>query len=88
MQLSELSRATKENAIPEEIDAAVNDLFAYHPWTGKQVEQGCAVRNALGEAYKVILFNVPSCPNRTRALNMLTDARMLANTAITFNGQV
>lgn len=66
----------------------VAELFEFHPWTQGMVEEGREVRLALAEAYKRILLLVPACPSRTRALNCLTDAMMLANTAITFKGVV
>ncbi len=62
-------------------------LFDYHPWTEEQRLQGAPVREALKHAYMTIVRNVKSGPMRTRALNMITDCRMLANQAITFPEQ-
>lgn len=81
----DLNRATTTGSL--EVFGAIRDLFEYHPWGQSQVAQGEAVRNALASAYRTIIDNVPPCPTRTRAMNMLLDARMLANAAITFKGK-
>ena len=88
LTLDKLNRieTTEENSV--EVDREVENLFGYHPWTDEQKDAGKPVCEALAEAYKAILAHVPSSPTRTRALNAITDARMLANQAITFNGQV
>lgn len=70
------------------VESTVESLFAFQPWDDEQQEAGKYVREALADAYLAILTTVPPCPTRTRALNALTDARMLANQAITFKGQV
>ena len=62
-------------------------MMAYHPWSKEQVQQGAEVRDAIGEAIKQILLNVAPSPMRTRAINHLVDARMIANAAITFKGE-
>lgn len=67
----------------ENIEAAMN----YQPWDASQIAAGAAVREALTIAAKAILQNVPRSPMRTRALNHLVDARMVANGAITFRGR-
>lgn len=67
----------------QNVDAA----FQYQPWNEDQQKCGAEIREALVVAAKAILRNVPETPLRTRALNALIDARMLANAAITFNGQ-
>lgn len=90
MKIAELQRLPAP-VPPEQIleaAATVDDLFSYHSWNEQQQEQGRLVRNALADAYKSILGNVPPGPTRSRALNMLVDARMLANAAITFKGEV
>jgi len=65
----------------------VEDVFRYQPWNEDQQTRGKAVTEALIDAAKTILRNVPECPTRTRALNNLIDARMLANAAITHDGR-
>lgn len=61
----------------------VEDAFRYHPWDARQHDRGMQVRDALVNAAKVMLRVVPRGPARTRALEYLRDARMLANHAIT-----
>jgi hypothetical protein len=80
----DLTRAT---ALGPEVVKTVDDLFIYHPWAEEQIARGSAVRSALQDAYEMIIEVVPPCPTRTRALNCLTDARMLANAAITHKGK-
>lgn len=65
----------------------VERAFNYQAWNAEQMKAGTDIRASLVKAAKVILANVPESPLRTRALNALVDARMLANAAITFNGQ-
>lgn len=65
----------------------VEEAFNYQPWNDEQVKAGTAIRESLIVAAKMILEYVPETPLRTRALNALIDARMLANAAITFNGK-
>lgn len=62
----------------------IPDAFEYHAWDESQRERGEAVRHNLAAAAEVILANVPRSPLRTRALNAIFDARMLANAALTF----
>ena len=61
----------------------VRHAFTYHPWNADQQDRGKHVTAALIAAAEAILTAVPECPTRTRALNNLIDARMLANAAIT-----
>ena len=80
----DLNRALE---LTPETAAAIRDLFEYHAWDELQRQAGQGVRSALITAYEVIVATVPPCPTRTRALNMLVDARMLCNSAITFKGR-
>ena len=66
----------------------VEDLFSYHKWDADKEYAGEEVRETLTNAYVAILAHVPPSPSRTRALNAVLDARMLANQAITFEGKV
>jgi hypothetical protein len=88
MKLGELQRYVPEQDRDSEMYDAVRELFTYHAWTPEMITSGEIIRATLMEAYRAILRNAPSCPTRTRALNMLVDARMLANAAITFKGEV
>jgi len=65
----------------------VEHAFTYHAWNDDQKKRGAEVTGDLIEAAKSILRNVPECPMRTRALNNLIDARMIANAAITHDGR-
>lgn len=79
--------AAKESR-PERLTLAnVEAAFTYQPWNAEQVSAGDEVRSALMKAAQVILARVPESPLRTRALNNLIDARMIANAAITFAGR-
>lgn len=65
----------------------VEEAFSYKSWTPEQVAAGKEVTAALIQAAKKILLYIPESPLRTRALNMLFDARMVANAAITHEGR-
>jgi hypothetical protein len=82
--LTRLNPSGKENLA--DLDEAVKFLMDFHPWDEDKVEKAAPIRKAIGEAYKAIIINVKASPARTRALNALTDARMLAHTALTFDG--
>jgi hypothetical protein len=79
-----LNRATE---LTDEISLAVDDMFAYHPWEQQQTAAGHNVRIALANAVKVIVANVPPCPDRSTAIRKLREARMDANSAITHGGK-
>ena len=66
--------------------ANIEHAFTYQTWNEDQARQGREVTSALIAAAKAVLMNVPECPMRTRALNNLVDARMIANAAITHSG--
>lgn len=90
MKIAELQRvnAPMDGEQADEVLAAIDELFTFKPWDEKQIDDGKKVREALADAYSCIIARVPSGPTRSRALNMLTDCRMLANAAITFKGEV
>ena len=71
-------RITKEN---------VADVFACYVLSPGQVERMNQVRDALQKAAEVVLENCPETSVRTRALNAITDARMLANQSIALEHQ-
>jgi len=73
--------------VTPEVSATVDDMFEYHPWTEPQVAAGKAVREALRNAVKVIIDNVPPSPDRTVAIRKLRDARADCNSAITHGGK-
>ena len=63
------------------------EAFTYIPWTEGQVAAGKQVTEALIAAAETVLRVVPESPLRTRAINGLFDARMIANAAITHGGK-
>lgn len=65
----------------------IQDIFLYHPWDEAQKYAGERVRADLAFAFATVIDNVPPCLTRTRALNAIIDARMLANAAITHRGR-
>lgn len=65
----------------------VEHVFTFQPWNEDQLQRGKEVTAALIFAAKALLRAVPECPTRTRAINNLIDARMLANAAITHDGR-
>jgi hypothetical protein len=79
----DLNRADK---MSPEADAAIENLFTYHPWDAEQVTRGTVIRAALAAAVKEIIANVPPCPTRTIAIRKIVSARMDCNLAITLNG--
>lgn len=65
----------------------VREAFTYAAWDKSQVDAGKEVTEALIIAAETVLRVVPESPLRTRAVNGLFDARMLANAAITHRGK-
>lgn len=86
--LSDLNRADANTIKADELSCLIDDLFTFHPWDDEKIAKGNAVKVHLKEAYKAVILNVPSSPTRTRALNAITDARMLVNQALTFDGRI
>lgn len=65
----------------------IEDLMAYQPWGPAAQEAGAQVREALTAAAKAILRVAPAGRYRDRAVELVLDARMQANAAISFNGR-
>ncbi len=78
---------TRAKELTPEVSKAIDDAFLYHPWTPSQVQQGKVVVEALANAVKVIVANVPPGPDRSTAIRKIREARMDANSAITHNGK-
>jgi hypothetical protein len=76
----------RANLTPE-VEAVVDDMFEYHPWTTEQTENGYRVRVALIAAAKVIIACVPPSPDRTVAIRKLREVRTDCNSAITHGGK-
>lgn len=82
-----------ENAIPRateltpEVEAEIEAMFHYQEWNRTQIAAGILVRNALADAVRIIIANVPPGGDRSTAIRKLREARMDCNSAITFNGR-
>ena len=71
----------------EAVNSLVDDMMQYHPWDKDKIAKGTDVRNAIGNAIKVILASVPPSPDRSAAIRKLREARMDCNSAITHDGR-
>lgn len=60
----------------------VHEAFRYHSPQGTQPIRFENISAAAEALARVILENAPRCPDRTRSLNAVRDARMLANAAV------
>lgn len=80
------SLAPKDEADFRNLEEGADFLFTFHPWSDDKIEKSKEVKEALKQAYIAIIKNVPPSPTRTVALRNLTEARMNANMAITFDG--
>lgn len=74
---------TRAIALNPDVLAAIEDLFEYHEWNDSKRAAGAKVREALKEAVRVIIANVPPCADRTVALRKISEARMDSCNAIT-----
>ena len=71
----------------DETTGVIDDIFNYHPWDEQKVQKGKKVREALANAIKIIVENVPPSPDRSTAIRKIREARMDCNSAITFDGK-
>lgn len=75
----------------EVVHSLVDDMMQYHPWDTywdkDKISKSTDVRNAIGNAIKVILESVPPSPDRSAAIRKLREARMDCNSAITHDGR-
>lgn len=78
---------TRAPGLTEEVSQAIDDAFEYHAWNPDKVAKGKLVREALANAVKVIVENVPPGPDRAVAIRKVREARMDANSAITHDGK-
>ena len=78
---------TRAAELSPEVVKEVDEMFTYQPWDEDQKARGTKVREALAAAVKVIVANVPPCPDRTVAIRGIRDSRMSCNSAITFRGR-
>lgn len=70
-----------------EIHALILERFTYKQWDDDQVQHGKAVTGGAIDFASAIVEHVPPSATRTRALNLIEEARMLANAAITHDGK-
>lgn len=64
----------------------IKQVMDYHPWNEQKIAQGKLVKDALSEALRIIIENVPPCPDRSAAIRKLRDCRMDCNSALTHDG--
>ena len=62
--------------------AELDNLFAYHPPKGDQVDRYQKLRDSAKEFAAVILDLTPTCPDQTVAVRKVREAVMTANAAI------
>jgi hypothetical protein len=62
-------------------------MFTYHNWTPDQEIRGQRIREVLEGACRVIIANVPACPDRSVAIRKLRECRSDCNSAITHEGK-
>lgn len=79
-----LSHAT---ALTPDVQEDIDRRFQYQSWNAEQIEKGEKVRAALKAAFEALIEHVPPCADRGAALRHIIDARMSANSAISFNGK-
>lgn len=79
---------TRATELTPEVEKTIEDAFIYHPWDQEKITKGNAVRAALVGAVKAIIQNVPAGPDRTVAIRKIREARMDANSAISFGGKL
>jgi hypothetical protein len=79
---------TRATELTPEVEASINDAFAYHSPTSAQVEAMQAVRAALATASRVIVEHAPPCADRTVALREITNAGMNTNRAIVLGSKI
>lgn len=69
------------------VEETIKDIFEYHAWDEEQKARGARVRQALENAFRVILEDVEPSADRSCALRKIREARMDANSAITHGGR-
>jgi len=77
----------KADSCTNEVWDEVSSQYKYHPWSPEKIDKGIEVRKALEHAARIIISNVPPCPDRSVALRKLREARMDCNSAITHDGK-
>jgi hypothetical protein len=62
------------------------ELFKYHPPTPETLPKCAAINQAAKNFAEVVLQNCPGGKDRSRAIEQIQDARMVANRAVALNG--
>lgn len=75
-----------EAARPISTEEIVAQLFKYHAPNEITVPKYAAINQAAKNFAEVVLANCPSGGDRTRAIEAIRAARMLANSSISLNG--
>lgn len=64
----------------------LSELFSYHPPTEVTLPKFAAINQAAKNFAEVVLQNCPSSVDRSRVIEMIRDARMVANASVALNG--
>ena len=64
----------------------VAEFFKYHPPTDETLPKFAAINQAAKNFAEIVLHNCSSGRDRARAIEMIRDARMVANACIALNG--
>lgn len=86
MSRLEINRADRNTDLIQ-LNGEIDDQFNYKAPDDEQKEGFAAVCDVLKLATRVIVQNVPPCPDRTVALRKIREARMDANSAISHRGR-
>ena len=78
---------TRADSLTPEIEAEIEKVFDYQPWSDEMIARGKLIREALVQATKVLIRNAPPSPDRSAAIRKIREARMDANSAITHAGK-
>ena len=62
------------------------ELFKYHPPTDETLPKFAAINQAAKNFAEVVLQNCANGRDRARAIEMIRDARMVANASVALNG--
>lgn len=66
----------------------IEELLTYHKPNAEQTEAYGEIATAAKDFMTTIIVQCPPGPARSRALNMVADARMVANASITHGGNL
>lgn len=77
---------TRGTSATPEVRAAAHEFCTYHTPTGDMPDRFAAVSQAIEDVIVVLVENCPPSGDRTAAIRMLADARMVANRSISLNG--